>query len=150
MALSIVDLISEEEILKIVEPEIQAYAQEIAYDLYSKSLEEIMAFYSDYSPRVYSRSYAMPGIVENPQISNNGRNWEITINFNGGSGGNNSLGGVHSKGQGGNIFDGPFVQGYHGPPWGKGGLYPAPRMFPSPWVAIRDYAVSKYNASVSG
>lgn len=130
--------IDEEKIIEMMKPKIKGKISEIYNDIKSYADTAIDSFYGDYSPKIYERDFCIfnigSGAAYNIGEIKNG--YELTITFSSGA----------LNGNAGQKFEGPFVQGYHGPPWGKGGAHAAPQMQPSPWNSILSYAQGKYNA----
>lgn len=131
----------EEEIINALKPELKKEMKNVTQDMLHYSYSAIGEFYKDYRPRVYKRLGAMPTIVVLPKLEETKYGYKLTFMYS-----SDGLEASHSE-RSENIFEGPFVQGYHGPPWGKGGVYEAPQMAPSPWERILFYAKNKYNAT---
>ena len=130
----------EKEIIKELKPDTKKMIMKIYQDVEKKSFEYIQEFYRDYSPKIYKRLGAMPRIWVTPEISETDNGYKILFTYS-----DEGLNTQHGD-DASNVFMGPFVQGYHGPPYGYGGLYEAPQMVPSPWERIFSYAKYKYGA----
>lgn len=94
------------------------------------SRNAIDMFYSDYTPRTYMRVYGLKNLFDiSLNEDSDGFNLKFTY----------SAGHVTGHPNPDIIFSGPFVQGYHGgPAWG--GEQAAPKMSPSPWEVIKEFA----------
>lgn len=127
----------DKEVRKLTKPELKKIASQIKRDLEKKSISAIANFYADYNPEKYNRKYAMPFIINDATIKETADGWLVDIRYT-----TDDLYSWHGA-KTEYVFDGPFIQGYHGGPI-RGGS--APISIPSPWNAIRDYAVYMYNA----
>lgn len=127
-------LIDKKELLKVAEPEIMSKIEEVKADMADAQLGAINAFYRDYHPKIYQRSGHLVNV--STSVVKGTDKYSILFLYTG-------------AGPNPQVFEGPFEEGYHGPPWGRGGRgHTAPQLAPSPWELIRDYAVGKYGASV--
>jgi hypothetical protein len=153
------DIITHKELVDLVKPDLEKIAKNIAKDMEQYSLNTIVRFYLDYNPLEYKRRYAMPFILTTSKIKKKRDGYEIIVKYI-----SDDLSFYHGH-RDDKVFDGPFLQGYHGGPiaratgWrmvkgtnGKkykkatGFSYsPAPQMTPSPWERILDYAKYVYN-----
>ena len=148
----------DKEVYKLTKPELKKIAKKIQKDIERKSILAIADFYADYSP-AYHRKYALPFILNSSTLEEIDNGWIVKMDFT-----SKDMYSRH-RGRTEYVYNGPFVQGYHGGPipeghdWylevGATGYYwkagyvtysPAPQMIPSPWNTIRDYAVYMYNA----
>lgn len=164
--INFMDYLDEKELKEIIDSELKKQIKEIVDDMRHFSFEVLWSFYLDYSPAHYARRYSLiaQGDTANstfPRVNvKNVKNGAI-IEFIYDS----SIMSVfhperYDKGE--RIFEGPFMQGYHGGPiftvdsykLDSRGKYviddyhyePAPQMLPSPWERILNYARYKYGA----
>lgn len=94
------------------------------------SRNAIDMFYSDYTPRTYMRVYGLKNLFD-ISLNENSDGFNLKFTY--------SAGHVTGHPNPDIIFSGPFVQGYHGgPAWG--GEQAAPKMSPSPWEVIKEFA----------
>lgn len=140
----------EKEIDKILLDEVN----KIIKDMKRVSRNAILDFYISYSPEFELHSYkrtgglygvvgALEAIQPKPYKMKDEYGYKIVFEYAA-----SSI--MLHEGKENYIFGGPFELGFHGGPRGgkrKGGD-PAPQTRPSPWETIRDYAVSKYYATV--
>lgn len=150
-----------QQILDCVDDDIQKIAQSISRDLEKYSLTVIQRFYLDYDPQIYKRQYALPFVLNSGKIKKvDDGYYKVTMKYT-----YDDLF-LHHGQNDWDVFNGPFVQGYHGGPirrasgWNnvkssKGNYYkkasgyivsPAPQTIPSPWKEILTYAKYRYNA----
>lgn len=156
--INLMDYIDKKELKKITEPELKKVVNEIIDDMDYQSFKAIETFYHDYHPFEYDRWYSLYKMWKKPKVTAQEDGGYI-IEFSWES---NALSYAHEKPRNEYVFNGPFEQGYHGGPIFVVDSYKkdikgryvidtyhyedAPRMTPSPWEIIRDYAIKKYNA----
>ena len=153
----------DKEILNAAKDGLKEIAKSVQNDLEEYSLSAIQSFYLDYDPSQYNRWHAMfltfPFVLNYGKIKETNDGYEVRMKYT-----YDDLYAYHNE-KSYYVFNGPFVQGYHGGPrrtatgWqtvksAKGNYYkkatgyefsPAPRMWPSPWQKILQYAKYRYN-----
>ena len=140
-------IIDEKEVLEIVKPELMKIAMDVCRDMKKYSFSVIVDFYGDYSPTKYNRLFQLPKIWNKPELkeTDDGYCIKFIYSFDG-------LSAKHPDPHDFWVFNGPFVQGYHGGPIKKKDengivrMMPAPQMYPSPWDRILTFAKYMYNA----
>lgn len=159
---NILDYIDMKELNQLVDDDLREYAREVCADVNRKTFDISWNFYRNYSPMYYRRKYSLIANEKGglsystwprSSIQKNSEGYQIEFTWD-----SSMMETLHSqeKGWGGEskgelIFDGPFIQGYHGGPVGfksdNGKIYsPAPQMSPSPWESILEYMINTYNA----
>lgn len=146
--------ISNKEIIDVVNNDLEKRCMDIYKDIEKYSFSVISDFYLDYTPAIYKRKFGLPRLWTKPDIKRNKNKYSITFIFEA-----QNMSVKHSPEDIHNIWNGAFLQGYHGAPilTANGisnvitreqltSFVPAPKFDPSPWERIRDYAVYKYNA----
>lgn len=127
---------------EVIDEVLKNKAQEVVADIKMVTDKAISAFYADYTPITHKNrklDYHNVWGIRRPYDytitklpSGNGYRVEFTYSSDFVTGHKNPD----------VVFNGPFMEGYHGGPIRKG--VPAPQMSPSPWEMILDYVNSKY------
>ena len=154
---------------KLVDDDLKEYANEIIEDIKLASSDICFNFYLDYHPMGYKRNYSLYYGFYNythpkPVIKKIKDGYQLQLIYR-----SSVIAQYHNDGYQWDghdrsyyIFNGPFLQGYHGGPRFVVDSYkldsrgkhvvdeyhyePAPQTKPSPWESILKYAMDKYNA----
>lgn len=122
------DLIPEAEIQNIILP----YALKYLRDMSSFSLSAIAAFYGDYNPKMYKRKFGLVNMWQG-EASPIPMGYSATMEYS-----SDYFGASHNSDEA--VFNGPFMQGYHGGPEAWGHIRNVPKMSPSPWELIETFS----------
>lgn len=154
------NFLKEADIAEIVDEDMQKAVADIIEDMRIKTLEAMTDFYYDYvpmsydkiyHPKIYYRKYSLIATAPHPKVTKTSNGYHIELLWN-----NKAMTERHPEPHDDFIFEGPFLQGYHGGPIrrvykGIGGVIEdewwedAPQSIP-PWEIILQYAKAKYNA----
>lgn len=121
------DYISSEELQEIVLPYVLKYSR----DIHSYSTSVMNAFYSHYSPKIYQRKYGITRLWET-DITPITNGYSVTTTYS-----DAFFSASHNSDA--DVFEGPFIQGYHGGPLAWGHPRDVPKMSPSPYELIEKY-----------
>ena len=131
-------LLTQEQIEKLLRPTIDKVKKDIA----NVGFNAMKAFYDDYPPAIYERSYGMYGVllneIEEKSIPNG---IELFFKYSA-----TDIEKPDHHGDVSAVFALPFMQGYHGALRVPGGVSFTftPRLRPSPWNRIVNYVKKKY------
>lgn len=131
-------LLTKKQIEELLRPTIEKVKKDMAY----AGFDAMKAFYNDYTPTIYDRSYGMYGIllneIEEKSIPNG---IELFFKYSA-----SDIEKPDHHGDVSAVFALPFMQGYHGALRIPNGVSLAftPRLRPSPWERIVSYAKKNY------
>lgn len=109
------------------------YAEKFAVEMKAESASAIAKFYGDYTPIVYKRKFGLFGMWEQ-KITPDGRGYLVETKYS-----SAFFGASHRSDSA--VFEGSFVQGWHGGPQAWGGIsrYNTHKTSPSPWELIETF-----------
>lgn len=122
-------LLDDKEVYEILKP----YAYKIVKDFAEASRNAIDKFYSDYDPIYYKRTWGMKNLFK-PELKRIDGGYQITFTYS-----SEFFAGMHRNDNA--VFEGSFVEGWHGGPaaWGGRPRKTNPKTSPSPWEMIEDF-----------
>lgn len=107
------------------------FALQLVRDMDSYSESVINAFYGHYTPKMYQRQGGLNHMWKadlNPMPDG----YEVVITYS-----SALFGASHNSDE--EVFEGPFLRGYHGGPLAWGHPRNVPKMSPSPWELIEEF-----------